>query len=401
MQEVSSSLCYNKFRLLSERKKSDRIEMKLKFQNRVMSMIRLSTGKIVVLLLVVALFLSACQFKDATPSTGDETEEEVVFEQIPLPREEFRKIIGWKSEEEIIVQSGDIDGDSLYSFNIFTGSFSLLYETDSFILASNVIASEEKIIVQQVKNAASTLIVLSYAGEQIQELPINSNGFVDINVNAQNPAVAFVSYYEGDNNTSVYNWNIETNEYTAVESASLNPQWYSENLYLFIDNEDDFTLETGKLYMGDIRNGEVLLLDSYASDFFLHEDTFIKFTPSDFNEQEIMLTYQYPFLVDAGFMVAPKVTMNNRILFPYLTQAERGTSIYGIFAEKAVSIEEEPGQFIFAELNFEEGQIEPIVEVPEEAPILISANGQYCLYGWNFELLIDIENQTIHELISL
>lgn len=364
-------------------------------------MLRLTTSKIATLLLVVALFLGACQKNEETPIQGDATEEKVVFKQIPLPKENFRKIIGWKSEEEIIVQTGDINGDSLYSFNILTGSFSMLYETDYFILASKVIAEEEKVIVQQVENANSTLLVLNYAGETIQQLPINSNGFVDINVNAQNPAVAFVSYYEGENKTSIYNWNLETNEYDPVKSASLNPQWYSENLYLFVDNEDDFTLETGKLYMGDIRNDEVLLLDSYVSDFFLHEDTFIKFTPSDFNEQEVILTYQYPFLVDMGFMVVPKVAMNKRILYPYLTQAERNSSIYGVFAEKSVSIEEEPGQFVFAELNFEEGQVEPIVEVAEEAPILISENGQYCLYGWSFELLIDIENQTIHELIAL
>ncbi|MBM6614221.1 hypothetical protein JTF06_04885 [Desemzia sp. RIT804] len=364
-------------------------------------MIRLTTSKISVLLLIVALFLGACRSKEETPTQGDETEEGIVFTQIPLPKEEFRKIIGWKSEEEVIVQAGDLDGDSLYSFNILTGSLDMLYETDSFILASIVIVEEEKMIVQQVKDAKSTLVVLNNEGDTIQELPINANGFVDINVNSQNPAVAFVSYYEGENNTAVYNWNIETNEYTTVESASLNPQWYSENLYLFVDNGEDFTLGTGELYMGDIRNDEVLLLDSYVSDFFLHEDTFIKFTPSDFNDQEIILTYQYPFLVDVGFMVAPKVTMNKRILFPHITQAERNTSIYGIFAEKAVSIEEEPGEFIFAQLDFEEGKIEPIIEVPEEAPILISKNGQYCLYGWSFELLIDIENQTIHELIAL
>lgn len=362
---------------------------------------RLTTSKIAVLLLVIALFLGACRSEEGTPIQGDEAEAPIEFEQIPLPKKEFRKIIGWKSDEEIIVQSGDVKGDSLYSFNILTGAFDLLYETDSFILASSILADEEKVIVQQVKDSESTLIVLNYKGKAIQELSINSNGFVDINVNSQNSAVAFISYYEGENNTAVYNWNIETNEYTEVESASLNPQWYSENLYLFVDNGEDFTLGTGKLYMGDIRNDEILLLDSYVSDFFLHEDTFIKFTPSDFNEQEIILTYQYPFLVDMGFMMAPKVTMNNRILFPYLTQAERNSSIYGIFAEKAVAIEEEPGKFSFAELNFEEGKVESIIEVPEEAPILISENGKYCLYGWSFEMLIDIENQTINELIAL
>ncbi|MCI3029930.1 hypothetical protein QNK01_10200 [Desemzia incerta] len=355
------------------------------------------------LLLIIVFFLSAChsQEDEAAPSEDGETGSNFIFEQIPLDKEEFRKIIGWKSTEEVIVQAGGVEGDSLYSFNILTGDFDLFYEVDSFILASRIVMEEEKVIIQLVKDANSSLIVVNFKGDVLQELEIQSSGFVDINVNAQNPSLAFISYYEGENNTAVYNWNMTTNEYTEVESASLEPKWYSENLYLFIDNGEDFSLETGELYMGDIRSDEILLLDSYASDFYLHEDSFIKFTPSDFNEQEIMLTYQYPFLVDAGFMVVPKVTMNERIIFPYLTQAVRDSAIYGIFAQEAVSLEEEAGKFMFSEIDFENGKLNEIVKVPENAPILISENGKYCLFGWSYEMLIDIENQQLYEMLSL
>lgn len=358
--------------------------------------------KLSVLILVLIFFVSACRFSDkAAPSEDSESENAVMIEKVPLDKEDFRKIIGWKSTEEVIVQAGSAEGDSLYSFNILTGEFNLFYEIDSFILASRIVMEEEEIIIQLVKDANSSLIVLDFKGNVLQEREIQSSGFVDINVNAQNPSLVFISYYEGENNTAVFNWNMDTNEYTEVESASLEPQWYSENLYLFVDNGEDFSLETGELYMGDIRSNEILLLDSYVSDFYLHEDSFIKFTPSDFNEQEIMLTYQYPFLVDAGFMVVPKVTMNERIVFPYLTQAVRDSAIYGIFAQEAVSLEEEAGSFMFSEIDFENGKLNEIVEVPDNAPISISENGKYCLFGWSYEMLIDIENQQLYELLSL
>lgn len=365
------------------------------------NMKKTTASKLSVLLLVF-IFLSGCSSQNETvPSEDSESKSELIFEKIPLAKEEFRKIIGWKSTEEVIVQAGNVEGDSLYSFNIQTGEFDLFYEIDSFILASRIIMEEEKVIVQLVKDAKSSLIVLNFKGDVLQEQDIQSSGFVDINVNVQNPSLAFISYYEGENNTAVYNWNMETNEYKKVESASLEPQWYSENLYLFVDNGEDFSLETGKLYMGDIRSDEILLLDSYVSDFYLHEDSFIKFTPSDFNEQEIMLAYQYPFLVDVGFMVVPKVTMNERIIFPQLTQAVRDSAIYGIFAQEAVSLEEQAGNFMFSEIDFETGKLNAVVEVPENAPILISENGKYCLFGWSYEMLIDIENQQLYELLSL
>lgn len=366
------------------------------------NMKKTTASKLSLLLLPIIFFLSACNSQDeSVPSEDSESKSELIYEQIPLDKEDFRKVIGWKSTEEVIVQAGSVEGDSLYSFNILTGEFDLLYEIDSFILASKIIMEEEKVIVQLVKDAKSSLIVLNFEGDVLQEQEIQSSGFVDINVSTQNPSLAFISYYEGENNTAVYNWNMETNEYKKVESASLEPQWYSENLYLFVDNGEDFSLETGKLYMGDIRSDEILLLDSYVSAFYLHEDSFIKFTPSDFDEQEIMLTYQYPFLVDVGFMVVPKVTMNERIIFPHLTQAVRDSAIYGIFAQEAVSLEEQAGNFMFSEIDFETGKLNTVIEVPESAPILISENGKYCLFGWSYEMLIDIENQQLYELLSL
>lgn len=359
------------------------------------------TKRGIFVLLILALFLSACRAEEEPTTQGDEAADEVVIHQIPLPKNEFRKVLGWTSAEEVIVHAGDMEGDSLYLFNIFTGAFEKFYESDSFILAADIIEEEGQLIVQLVKDADSSLLVLDLEGNVLQQRKIESNGFADINVNKQNPESVFVSYYVGENDTAVYHWNLATNEYSDVESTSLNPQWYSENLYLFVDNADDFTLETGKLYMGDIRSGEVLLLDNQVSDFYLHEDTFIAFTPSDFSDEEIMLSYQYPFLVDVGFMVVPKSTMNERIVFPNLTQAERDAAIYGIFAEDSVALEEEPGQYVFSKLNFEDGQIEPIISVPDNVPISISADGKYSLIGWGYEQLIDIENQQILPLIVL
>lgn len=353
------------------------------------------------LFLVIALFLSGCRRTDEKVTQVDEKTDEIVLNQIPLPKNEFRKVIGWTSAEEVIVHTGDMEGDALYLFNIFTGSFDSFFESDSFILAAEIIKEEEQLIVQLVKDADSSLVVLDFDGEILQEKEIESNGFADLNVNVQNPSSIFVSYYVGENDTAVYHWDIITNGYTSVESTSLNPQWYSENLYLFVDNEDDFTLKTGELHMGDIRSEEVLLLNSEVSGFYLHEDTFIAFTPSNFNDQEILLSYQYPFLVDVGFMVVPKVTMNERIVFPYLTQAERNSEIYGIFATESVALDSVSGEFEFAQLNFEEGRVEPVVSVPENMPISISEDGRYSLIGWGYEKLIDIQNQKIHSLIAL
>lgn len=355
---------------------------------------------LVILLFSATLFLLSCD-KNQSNKMPEPEETHLSYKEIPIEYESFRKVIGWMSQEEVLVHTGEINNDILSIFNIFTGEIKPIYEAGSIILTAIISENQQQLLIQVAGENGGELRVLDRSGSVIQTLPLETKGFVNVNWNPADQNHIFISYYQSDTEMVVGDWNVETNEVVSIPSASLTPAWYSANLYLYVDNKDDFSLETGDLYMGDIRTNEALRLRSQVSSFFVHEDTFITFTSSDFADDELLLTYQYPFMVDQSFMVIPKVTMNDRLVFPYLSQAARNTPVYGVFAKEAAQLELETGEFEFGELDFENKTIKPILDLPDNAPISMAENGKYVLYGWRFESVIDIEQQKIYSLISM
>lgn len=348
-------------------------------------------------LLLCAFFLISCSKAPATP---EKKEQEKVLHEVPIEYESFRKIIGWISDEEVLVHASKGNTDSLYLFDLFNGEMTSLYDANAIILTTVISEDKQKIFVQTVHDDTKELKIINLSGAVEQKIAITTNGYLNINWNPVDQNNLFISYYELQEEKIIQKWDITTNQLTDVESSSLTPIWYSANLYLYVDNLDDFSLQTGKLYMGDIRTNKSTYIRDEVTDFYLSNDTFITFSSSDFNEDELLLNRQYPFMVDNGFMTIPKVSMNDRLVFPYLTQSSRDQAIYGIVSKESTQLEIESGDFEFSKLNFDSKKTEPIIDLPDNAPISISKDGKHCLYGWRYEFVIDLEKQELHPLIE-
>ncbi|WP_414840157.1 hypothetical protein [Carnobacterium sp. TMP28] len=344
-----------------------------------------------------AFFLVGCTKVSTTP---EEKEKKQVLHELPLEYENFRKIIGWVSNEEVLIHAGEGNKDTLYLFDLFSGEMTILYEVDAIILTAVISTDQQKIFVQTVNDENRELKIMNLLGTVEQQTTIKTNGYLNINWNPVNQDNLFISYYKQEQEMIVQNWDINTNKITNVESSSLTPVWYSANLYLYVDNLNDFSLQTGELYMGDIRTNKVTPIRSQVTNFYLNNDTFITFSPSDFNEDELLLNRQYPFMVDNGFVAIPKVSMNDRLIFPYLTQSSREQAIYGITSKEPTQLEVNSGQFQLSKFDFNSQKSESIIDLPDNAPISISKDGKYCLYGWRHEYMIDLKEQELYPLIE-
>ena len=348
-------------------------------------------------LLLCTFFLISCS---KVPTTPEKKEQEKVLHEVPLEYESFRKIIGWISDEEVLVHASEGNTDSLYLFDLFNGEMTSLYDANAIILTTVISEDKQKIFIQTVHDDTRELKIINLSGAVEQKTTITTNGYLNIDWNPVDQNNLFISYYKLQEEMIIQKWDITTNQLTDVESSSLTPVWYSANLYLYVDNLEDFSLQTGELYMGDIRTNKSTYIKNQVTDFYLNNDTFITFSPSDFNEEELLLNRQYPFMVDNGFMTIPKVSMNDRLVFPYLTQSSRDQAIYGIVSKESTQLEIESGDFEFSKLNFDSKKIESIIDLPDNAPINISKDGKHCLYGWRYEFVIDLEKEELHSLIE-
>lgn len=362
----------------------------------------IATKFLLVFTLFMAFFVTGCEDEAEGEATSSKPADKTEIQSLDVPYEEFRKIVGWIGNGEILVHLGDTENDALAVYNIHNGNMQTFYESSSYILTVELSKDLDKIAVQLIEGDASEVEVIDLEGnvKQTKELP--ASGYIGMDWNPEDDNMIFLSYPEfidGEETIVLENWMIDVNETTRIETASLETRWYSSNLYLYIDHNGDHTLENGELYIGDIRNDETLLINSQVSNFYLNENSFVGMTTSDFNEEELLLTLESPFLVEQGFLTVPKVTMNERLVFPYLSQGSRNGPVYGVMPKERILLEETVGEYELTRLDFEEQTTDTLMDLPTNAPILVSNNEKYSLYGWQYEYVIDLSNETIHSLI--
>ncbi|WP_080146527.1 YqgU-like beta propeller domain-containing protein [Marinilactibacillus piezotolerans] len=356
------------------------------------------------LVLLSTLFMSACSFSSQPekPSAPDQVEEpEQPFTQIDQSKEVLQKIVGWIGEEEVLVHLGDQETQQLVRMNIRSGERHEIYSTDNFILTIQISPQADKVFLQEGSNQTMEAAVIDQEGEEVRRTPLEYSGYINVDWNHVNEDLLFLSYFNMDSETAVETaevktWNLQSNEITSASVSAIEPKWYSSNLFLYMNEEDN------GFYIGDIRSEESeQKLNPETLNFFLHQDTVITLSESDINDDEVHLMKEYPFLVSQGALTIPKVQMGDRLQLPYLSQSQRDGMIVGSIPDEPVDLSQNLGSFSLYILNFADKSMEKVIDLPENAPIALSPSERYILYGWQYEQVIDLNDQSeIHTLVS-
>jgi hypothetical protein len=354
------------------------------------------------LLVFIASFSFGC-----SAITSDETAEEEASEEksvIPLEMslEKFQRTVGWLDEEEVLIHMGDQATHQLIEYNLFTGESSTLLEEERFFLTIALSPQKEQMFVQQIDGNTPYGTIVNRQGEETNRLKLPTTNYVSVDWNPRDPEALFLSYYNWNAETeeeeiTVKYWDLETNEQRNMEYIdSSNLKWYSQNLYLFLEEDSE------NLYIGDIRtNEEPMIISRDVTDFFLHEDTVIMVTESDIRDDEIYLFHEFPFMVHTGAVSLPKTTMNEQVVSPRLTQARRGGEVFVVTPNDSYNLDKELGEYTLSKIDFESETIEEIRPLEYDAPILLSPNEEYLLYGWQLEKLIYLNDEAeIHPLLE-
>lgn len=349
------------------------------------------------------LFLFACSTDGGNQASQneEETPETNQIQSLDVPYDVFQKVVGWLSEDTLLVHLGDVEGHTLISFNIFTGEQTTIHEDTSYLLTIEIHESKERILIQEVFESETHLSIITREGDLLHSTPIHYSGYASVDWNPMKPELVFVAYYHYDterdeDEIKVYIWNTEEETVSEKQILSLAPKWYSANVYLYVNERDG-----NGLYIGDMREDDSdLLINQDISDFFLNQDTFIGVVDSDISDHQVHLFHEYPLLVSEHVITIPKVTMSDYLVKPHMTQSKRDGKVFGVLPTYSFALEEEIGEYVLAELNFEEETTDDILSLPEDAPILLCPEERYLLYGWRYESIIDLESAEIVPLLS-
>lgn len=349
------------------------------------------------------LFLFACSEEGTNADVDGEAEEaeETTLHLANIEHDLFQKVAGWIGSETVVLHTGDMDQHKLQMYNVISGEIEDLYEEKGYILSVELNSMSREILFQVVTEEGVFLKIVNSEGEVSHTMPIDYNGYVSLDWNTVNTDLIFIAHYhynleEESEDILVQIWDIEEDTLTERQISTMEPKWYTSNVYVYIDE-----LEGQNLNIGDIREEpDDLVINREVVDFFMHEDTFIGIVESDINDTDVHLFHEYPFLVGDSVITVPKITMNDQPLKPHLTQSNRNGDIYGVIPQEPVVLEESLGNFSLLSLDFEEQTTEEIIPLPYDAPIELSPNEDFILFGWRYEYIIDLRTKEMHSLLD-
>lgn len=102
-------------------------------------------------------------------------------------------------------------------------------------------------------------------------------------------------------------------------------------------------------------------------------------TPSDFNAEELFVVSYYPLLIAQIYVALPRIADGNELMRPEFETGRDSDEIFALLRNRSrTSL---PASPLKSQIDFPENALKVLTEVERMAPISVSPEGSYVLYG--------------------
>jgi hypothetical protein len=327
------------------------------------------------------------------------TERNFVEEEAKLPLElnegVFHSVADWKDADTIFYITNEAEGSVVHTYNLFTGESSLFFEAEAPIVQFEANAEQNLFLVHTSPSSyEAELIILDSKANRTFSTKIESYE-LEYTWDQNNPTQLFISSFNED-------WSFQTYIINVAEKTIANNQvempfiqWLNDDELSYLKWDQDAPSLTAPLYIYNHENDqETLLANNVVSNTnFMNEISTIELV-----DEDGAASVKFYDLIDKKLlteMPTHLVAQYSDWAIPYHDMNDR-KSIYYMFegnqAQKAFSL---------VSFDLETKEKKTIIETIENLPFKLSPNGAFALYGARFENLIQLEDNTIMQLIKM
>lgn len=370
----------------------------------------LHTYRIMLVCFIVFIFLLVGCSKEGeeeeTPEKGTESpveeEQELDAEmQIPIEMSDgvFNSVSGWIDDETIIYVTDSSFGSDVYSYELHTGTRTLLYKSEAPIVTVLISPSREYFLVHSSPTSQeASLTVLTRSGEVLYS---NTLASAEINLewNPYDELNLLLTTFTADWDFTVWSINIEKNEQTEISLPQPFGIWNGNEQILYLDWDLDDLSITAQLKEYNVENGTS---KEYLEDIYHIEslgEFFMTAAPKDTDKQMAVYRFYSQSLEEVFSYEVPHLTRYSGWLNPYYAYNQESKRLLIYEPLYATEVDAYQGGFQLNSYHLETGELEVLFEGMEHEPISCSPNGQLCLNGYYFEKLIDLQSKEIFPLV--
>jgi hypothetical protein len=336
------------------------------------------------------LILAACtqrlSYPEQPDASGPDLSSSIKLQSIP--QAEFLYAVGWLDDKTILVALASDGEYGLYSHDLHTGEDQPIRTFSDRLVFAALSANGRRMLVQVAAQQGNNAMLIDRSGKTLAEFHYSEGILTDVSWNPANEGQLFLSVQKTAGGPVPFLWDLSEAEWTELPEMEEMPVWYSENMYL---HKKSGTEGVSALVLSDMRSpGEDTVIDREILAYGLAGESVWVVTPSDFNAEELLAVSYYPLLISQGYLALPRITAGSGLVIPEFNKGNESDTTFAVIPKRDP---ERSGGIIFelARIDFSGNASEGLTEVERMAPISVSPEGTYVLYGTRYEQLYDVE----------
>lgn len=315
-------------------------------------------------------------------------------------QEEFYKSAGWLSDSEILYISNIGEGTSLlYSYNLGTGKASLLHRSEQPIITAVPSPEKKKVMIHSAASEEGLLTVIDLTGKELYSTSIQSYELT-FEWNPFDENLLVVSAFTEDWDFSSYLLDLRDNNLKEIKLPEPFVRWISEDVLVYQKwDEDGISLDAPlRTFSLKENKTETLLEDVYQFD---SQGPYLMTVKVDEEENEASGLYAFFRNGDksVGSIEATLLTSFSGWVVPFYDLMDNGKNFIYLRATEQGEADLYEGGFDLLRYHLDSGNEEVIFTEMANEPLSCSPSGEMCLYGFQFDKVLNIETNEIIDLV--
>ncbi|WAA11455.1 hypothetical protein [Fervidibacillus halotolerans] len=361
---------------------------------------------------IFLLFLSGCQnaqFERIRYHSGKEigTEmkaplssvESIVTYQTNM--EQFRFVVGWESNKEILISESNGEQDVIFSYNIENGERKDRFFSDHPIISAKISPSKKYLLIHTspLLYEASIRIYRLDTDELVLEKTFESSE-IDYEWNRDwEDKILIVTFY-ADWTFQPYILHIDEERIETVELPHPFVYWFGDHSWILLNWNYDIPSMTAPLVV--YKKGSTETAFPEKEFYYLDRlgDSYVAIGVSEKDEKEAEFIFFDKKMQPFFSFYAPHLSTFSGWQIPYYNYIEETKEFIMIEPIAYGEADIYKGGFQLVKFNLESGEKSVLLNQIENTPLNCSPDGKFCLTGHLFEKMIALKSGDMMEFIQ-
>lgn len=311
----------------------------------------------------------------------------------------YYSVLEWLNDELILYMEETPLENNIYAYNLFTGDITEFYSTNNPVLSVRANKNHDLFALHTAPSSyEANVIVVNKYGIPVMEYTFPSYDLT-YEWNPFNPEQLMITSFQEDWSFENYMMEVESGKVQKVLLSNPFVHWVHDQKVAFLEWNTDEPSLTAPLYAFDLQTNAMQLLTEDVISFATFSNYL--FTISNNRSEDHIADYTLYLLPDMQVKktyTAPILSMYSTYLIPFIEYVPSKGSLFIFQPYDGGNVDNYANKYQLKSISMTEEKV--LFDDVENLPLRCAPSGGYCLYGYQYEKIIDINKQQIMNIME-